>query len=108
MGRKVEKINAHANSIATDSMKVSYGPILPLTKDEIEEEAENESSDDSDVVKAAHEAILGADIIYNMQYPAERTWSTKSNHNFKGTFYRMRVKKPDCALGDTFVPEQEQ
>ena len=106
--RKVEKINAHANSIATDSMKVSYGPILPLTNDEIEDEAENESSDDSDVVKAAHEAILGADIIYNMQYPAERIWSTKSNHNFKGTFYRMRVKKPDCALGDTFVPEQEQ
>ena len=50
--------------------------------------------------------VLGAKLIYNLQYPAELIWKSGSDHNYKGAFYRMRVNEPDCALGDTFVPHQ--
>ena len=86
-------------------MKVTYGQILPLTTDP-PEDAEDETSDDTDAVTEANEAILGSKIIYNLQYPAELIWSAGSAHNYQGAFYRMRVDEPDCALGDTFVPEK--
>ena len=102
---KVERVNGHVKNVVTDSMKVTYGQILPLTTDP-PEDAEEETSDDTDAVTKANEAILGAKIIYNLQYPAELIWSAGPAHNYKGAFYRMRVNEPDCALGDTFVPEQ--
>ena len=102
---RVEKVNGHVKNVVTDSMKVTYGQILPLTTDP-PEDAEDETSDDTDAVTKANEAILGSKIIYNLQYPAELIWSTGSAHNYPGAFYRMRVHEPDCALGDTFVPEK--
>ena len=56
---KVESVNGHVNNVATDSMKVTYGQIVPLTTEPPEDDTEDETSDDTDALTKAHEAILG-------------------------------------------------